>query len=276
MKLIHLRTLALLAIALLIATPAAFADVKEEETIERSAGLAAGGEVIVETTNGSIHVETWDGDEVQILARKKARADDAAEARELLSEIEVRIEESGGSVRISAEIPRSGWWGDRSATVSFELTIPSDAELNASSQNGSIEVRDLGARARLETQNGSITAKGVAGRLEADSSNGSIKAYDVQGAVQAETTNGSIKAEISTTDLGDDVRLETTNGSIELRLDADVAASISARTRNGSVSSDFEGGIQDRRRRTLDLDLNGGGTRVELKSSNGSIRLRER
>ncbi len=275
MEITRLRALGLLAVALLVA-PAAFADVKEEETIERSVGLAAGGEVIVETTNGSIHVETWDGDEVRVLARKKARADDAAEARQLLSEIEVRIDESGGSVRISAEIPRSGWWGDRSATVSFEITMPSDAELEASSQNGSIEVRELGARARLETQNGSITAKGVGGRLEAESSNGSIKAYDVQGAVQAETTNGSIKAEINGTDLDDDVRLETTNGSIELRLDAGVAASISARTRNGSVSSDFEGGIQDRRRRTLDLDLNGGGTRVELKSSNGSIRLRER
>ncbi len=282
MKMFHLRNGAsrrlssLLALALLAVAPAVWADVREEETIERSVGLGAGGEVTVETTNGSIHVETWDGDEVRVVARKKARGDDAAEAREILQQIEVQIEERGGSVKISAEIPRSGWFEGNSATVSFEITMPSDAELDASSQNGSIEVRELGAGARLETQNGSITARGVGGRLEAESNNGSIKAYDVRGAVQAETTNGSIKAEITSTDLGDDVRLATTNGSIELRLDAGVSASVTARTRNGSVSSDFEGGVQDRRRRTLDLDLGGGGPRVELKSSNGSIRLRER
>ncbi len=263
--------------AVLLAAPAALADVTEEERVERTVGLAVGGEVVVEATNGSIDVETWEGDEVRVVARKKARADDLAEARELLDQIEVLIEESGGSVRVSADIPRTGgWFGGSSATVSFEITMPTDAELDASSQNGSIEVRDLGARARLETQNGSITARGVGGPLTANSNNGSIKAWEVRGAVQAETTNGSIKAEIEGTDLGEDMKLETTNGSVELRLDADVAASIYARTRNGSVSSDFEGGVQDQRRRTLDLDLNGGGPRVEIESSNGSIRIRER
>ncbi len=270
------RVLCLLAVVLLAVTPA-WADVKEEETIERTVALAAGGEVVVEATNGSIHVETGSGDEVRVVARKKARADTVAEARELLAEVEVTIEERGGSVRIAAEIPRSSsWFGGDSATVSFEITMPEDAELDASSKNGSIEVRELGARARLETQNGSITAKGVGGRLEVESNNGSIKAYDVEGAVHAETTNGSIKAEIVAGELGEDMALKTTNGSIELRLESGVAASIYARTRNGSVSSDFPGGVQDRRRRTLDLDLNGGGPRVELESSNGSIRVRER
>ncbi len=271
------RFSSLLAIVLLTVTPAAWGDVTEEEIVERTAALAAGGEVVVEATNGSIHVETWGSDEVRVVARKKARADDVAEARELLARVEVTVEERGGKVMIAAEMPtNTSWFGGDSATVSFEITMPAGAQLDASSKNGSIEVRDLGARARLETQNGSITARGVGGPLEADSNNGSIKAFEVQGAIQAETTNGSIKAEIAGTELDDDVRLATTNGSVELRIDAGVAASITARTHNGSVSSDFPGGVQDRRKRTLDLDLNGGGPRIELKSSNGSIRVRER
>ena len=266
----------LTAAALIATTPAAWADVTEKETVEQSASLAVGGEVIVETTNGSITVDTWDSDEVRVVAIKKARADDVAEARELLEQIEVRVEEGRGSVTVSADVPRTSWRDGGSASVSFEITVPSSAELEANSKNGSIDVNDLGARARLETQNGSITADGVGGPLEISSNNGSIKAYEVEGAIQAETTNGSIKAEVTTANLDDDMRIETTNGTIELRLDAGVAASIDARTRNGSVSSDFSGGIQDKRRRTLDLDLNGGGTRIEIESSNGSIRVRER
>ena len=268
----------LLVTALLLATASVQAAVTEEETIEQTVDLAASGRVEVETTNGSIRVETWDRDQVRVVAHKKARSSSGAAASELLEAIEVRIRELGGTVRVEAELPRlrSGWFGGgSSASVAFELTIPAGAELEATSSNGAIDVRDLGAPARLETQNGSIEADGVQGALQAFSSNGRISAYDVHGAVRAETTNGAIKAEISTVDLGEDVEMKTSNGSVELRLNSGVAASVYARTRNGSVSSDFPGGIQGERRRTLELDLNGGGPRVELRSTNGSIKLRE-
>ncbi len=269
----------LLAVVSLIVGPAVWADVEEEETVERTATLGSGGRVVVETTNGSIKVESWSGSEVQVTARKKARADDSSRARELLSEIEIHVEERGGEVRIEADMPSSGmgsgWFRDESATVSFQIKMPADAELEARSRNGSIEAREIGGRTRLRTSNGSIKAFGVDGALQVESSNGSIKAYDVNGPVNASTNNGRITAEVTTDDLPEGFRMKTTSGAIELELDAGVAASISARTRNGSVSTDFPGGTQDRRRKTLELDLNGGGPRVEIESTNGSIRVRE-
>ncbi|MEM7352716.1 MAG: DUF4097 family beta strand repeat-containing protein [Acidobacteriota bacterium] len=273
------RSSCLILLALLLVAPDAWADRTEEETYEETVDLGAGGTVEVDTTNGSIRVETWDRDQVQVVARKKARARSASEAQEMLDAIEIKIRESGGTVRIEADLPRSrsGWFGGgTSANVAFELTIPADAELHASSNNGAIDVRDLGAPARLETQNGSIEADGVNGELEAFSNNGRIEADDVRGSVQAETTNGAIKVDISADALNQDVDLRTSNGSVELRLASSVAASIYARTRNGSVSSDFPGGVQDERRRSLELELNGGGPQIELKSTNGSIRVRER
>ncbi len=269
------RFTGILTIALLISTSAAWADVTEEDTFEQTVALAQSGQVEIETTNGSIRVETWDRSEVRVVARKKGRGDNASEAREMLEQIEIEVQELGGKVRVTAKLPRSGWFDNGSASVSFQLTVPAEAEVEATSSNGSIEVRGLGGRARLETDNGSIKADGVHGSLSAHSDNGTIKALDVHGAIEAETTNGAINAEIATADLAEDVSLETTNGSIELRLDAGVAASVHGRTRNGSVSTDFPGGTQDRRKKTLDLDINGGGPRIELESSNGSIRVRQ-
>ena len=197
----------------------------------------------------------------------------------MLDETVIRVEGGSGKVDIEAETPQSssGWFGGNSGSVSvsFQVTIPTDAQLVANSHNGGIEVNDVGGEAQVETHNGSIKIDGVAGSLEANSNNGTIQARNIQGAVRAETTNGSIKAEITTADLDEDVVMSTTNGSVELRLEPGVAASVYARTRNGSVSSDFDGGIQDRRKRTLDLDINGGGPRIELESTNGSIRVRE-
>ncbi len=262
--------------AFLLLSSSASADVTKEDTFEKTVDLAMTGAVEVETTNGSIEVKTWNQPSVQVVAYKKARANNSSQAERLLEEIEIRVQELGGKVRIESELPRSGWFDDSSTSVAFEITIPADAELDARSQNGAIEVRDLGGPAKLDTQNGAISARGVQGALEMHSSNGAINARDVHGAIQAETTNGRINADIASTSLAEDVSLKTSNGSVELRIDPGVAASVYARTRNGSVSSDFKGGTMDSRRRTLELDLNGGGPRIELKSSNGSIRLRER
>ena len=270
------RSFPILLAAALAAAPTALADFTEEEVFETTATLDSGGRVEIEAKNGSIRVETGAGSEVRVTARKKARADSAARARELLQETEVRVDERGGTVKIDAEVPRSGWMSDESVTVSYELVIPADAELEAKTANGSIEAREIGGRAWLTTNNGSIKARGVGGPLEAESNNGSIHARDVRGSVRAETNNGSIEAEIISPGLDDGVRLKTNNGSVELTLSAGVAASIDARTRNGKVTSDFPGGTQDERKRTLKLELAGGGPRVELESTNGSIRLRER
>ncbi len=252
------------------------ADVTKEDTFERTVDLAMTGEVEIETTNGSIEVNTWDRAEVQVVARKKARANSASRAESMLKDIEIHVRELGGKVHIEAELPRSGWFDDSSTSVAFKITIPADAELDAKSQNGAIEVSDLGGSAKLDTQNGAISVRGVHGALKVNSSNGAISARDIHGAIQAETTNGRINADIATANLAEDVSLKTSNGSVELRVDAGIAASVYARTNNGSVSTDFEGGIMGERRRTLEIDLNGGGPRVELRSSNGSIRLRER
>ncbi len=267
--------LSLLSNVTLTITDAIRADVEEEETVENSVSLGAGGEVIVLTYNGGIRVGTWDKNEVRIEARKCAGGRDADEARELLEQTEIQIEERGNSVRISAEPPRSHGIVDSLVKVSFEILVPSDAQLRARTKNGGIAVRGLSNRTRLETKNGSVTAQDVTGPMELETKNGSIKASDVQDSLRARTSSGSIRVAIDGTDLGDGVRLETKNGSIGLRLDSNVAASISARSRNGSVTSLLEGKVKLKKssRHSLALDVNGAGPWIDLENSNGSIRI---
>lgn len=265
--------------ALLLLSSSAFAwwgddDEKAEEMYEETVALSAGGAVDVKCHNGSIKVSTWDRDEVEIRAKKKATAGSVAAAEERLREISVRVDKTGERVSISAVIPK--WKGGGSGSVQFDLKIPRGARLEADTHNGSIEVRELGGEARLDTHNGSVKAYGVQGDLEIETHNGSITAEDVGGAIRAHTNNGSITAEMGAETLARDTSFETTNGSVTLTLNPNLAATIDARTTNGSVKSDFPGGFQDKRKKTLDLDLNGGGPRIELESRNGSIRIRER
>ena len=57
---------------------------------------------------------------------------------------------------------------------------------------------------------------------------------------------------------------------------ADIRADLSARTTNGSVQTDFPVTVQGTfRKNRLEGELNGGGASIELRTTNGGIRIRE-
>jgi len=102
---------------------------------------------------------------------------------------------------------------------------------------------------------------------------------DVSGRIEVETTNGAIRTELARTGGDQRVDLETTNGSITLALPRDIRATVEASTTNGSIHSDFPIEVQgpSRRERTrATVHINGGGGLMELRTTNGGIRIVER
>lgn len=246
----------------------------EEEVIERTVDLGAGGELEIESVNGSITIEAWDRSEVEIIAHKRARSK-RGDSAALLREIEVDIRESAGRLEIETLLPRNkGWSKGTSYGVEYQLRVPREIKVDASSTNGGIDIDGVSGEVLLRTVNGRIDAMDIDGDLEASSTNGGIRARRISGRVDASTTNGGIDAEMLTGSLSQDVEFSTTNGSIELGVDAGLAATIDARTSNGTVSGSLiEGSWDDRRKKSAKFDLNGGGPRIMLRATNGRIRL---
>lgn len=266
-----------LIVIVALGTGAVWADVTEEEPFERTVAIARGGRVSLENTNGHVYVETWNRDEVLVSATKRVRARDGGDVLDVLREIEVRLSETAGGVTIESALPRGGWRRGISASVEYELKVPASVSLDLKSTNGKIEVEGVNGEARLRTTNGGIRAARLGGRLDAETTNGKIEALEVAGPLMAETTNGAIEAELTAGTLTEDVELTTTNGSVSLTLAASVAARIDARADNGSVKSDLAlGTIHHEKRNALAGVLNGGGPTIRVRTSNGSISLRER
>jgi len=76
----------------------------------------------------------------------------------------------------------------------------------------------------------------------------------------------------------DPILLETTNGGVTLALPEKAKATVTASCTNGGISvgslDNFE--VSEKSRRHLEGKLNGGGTSVELHTTNGGVRLRSR
>lgn len=273
-----------LAVGLLLLVPAGqvSADwgwnskVKETEDFERTVAFDDHGRLAIETLNGSIEIETWNRDEVEIRATKEARARDSETARELLAATEIVIDE-GRDLEIRVERPGGEWRSGRkgSVSVNFVLMVPSNTNLEAQTTNGNVSIVELEGPARVKTTNGTVDVRGIGGDANIRTTNGSIRARDLRGHFEGSTTNGSIDAELTTASLDEDVHLETTNGSVELAISPALSASVIARAHNGRVSSDLAGHEVSKKRGFLEVELGGGGPRIEIRTTNGRVTLRE-
>src|SRR5579862_4994469 len=116
--------------------------------------LSSGGRVSLEGFNGSIEIQGWDQNTVQVDGAKYAGTPDR------LSQLQIIIDAQPSSVRIRAEHPIArGHSGAR-----FSLRVPRHAILDRiTTSNGEIRVEDVDGQSFIRTSNGQVTVRGVKG-----------------------------------------------------------------------------------------------------------------
>lgn len=243
-----------------------------EEVVERSAEFQPGGRLSLVNVNGEISIGTWDRHEVTMKAEKRAGAGSEEEARLLLEETTVQFDRTEDRIDIRTELPKR----KRNVRVAYTLTVPEEIDLTLRSANGGIQANDVSGAVDAKTTNGSIEVAGITGVVKARTTNGNVDLSEVLGPIGANTTNG--KVEVAISELSEephDIRASTTNGGIEVSLPRGLKAHLKASTVNGSIDSDFPVTVKGRIGKSVDEAINGGGRLIDLKTTNGSIRLKE-
>lgn len=240
----------------LLATGSLFASVTEEETF--SFKLNDGGRFSISNVNGSMVVTGGNGDNVEIIATKKA------DNQKDLDKIEIKISSSPDEIVVETELGESNHWfshGNNSASVKYEVIVPAGARLDS-----------------VDTVNGSVNISGMRGKVVAESVNGDLEISDLQGDVDLSTVNGSIEAGFDMLGEQQRVKVETVNGRVTMYLPSDADVEVSADTLNGGINaSDF--GLETDKG-FVGSDLNGkignGSARLNIDTVNGAIKIRKK
>jgi hypothetical protein len=206
--------------------------------------------------NGGVTVIGWDRNEIRLLARIQtwSRRDDP---EAFVGDIEVIT--SGREIR--ADGPRSRALGRNAGwSVSYELTVPRETNLDLESTNGGITITDVTGNLDFRTTNGGIHLAGVAG--------------DVRG----HTTNGGVHVELDGDRWsGRGLDVQTTNGGVTLDIPERFQADLEIGTTNGGFRVDFPITLQGRiDRRRIRTELNGGGPLIRAMTTNGGVTVRRR
>ncbi len=270
------------------------------EGLHEVVSVELGGTLYVNLDLGSVEVESHDAETVEIEAQATGWAPEL---------VVFWLDREGNDVYLEAAAEH--WlpgilFGRR---VRVRARVPRRYSLDVFTRGGHVRMRQIGGRVAAETRGGSIELRRVDGSALLRTSGGKIEAEDVRGHVRAGTRGGRIEV----TRVQGDAELRTSGGRIEcrgmagrveaktsggrIRTDFDAAASGSIATSGGPIEVSFASGA----RVSLDActrggqvrvdhpiqvsgtrsssrvvgEINGGGPELRLRTSGGSIHVRE-
>jgi hypothetical protein len=242
------RVLALFAGTLCLALPSS---ANVNQVFRETYKLPAGGHFQLDNVNGSVHVEGWDRDEVEIQAVKSSQND----ARDL-DQVKIEVESHPGEVDVHTRYP-SGQGAE--VAVEYHIHVPNRVLL-----------------ASVQTVNGSLQIHGVDGGGELRSVNGDVEVTDSSGRFNAKTTNGDLRLELRQLVGGAPMNLETVNGSVVVGVPSNASADFNVHNMNGDLYSEFPvtSTVALPGSRAFHGRLGrGGGGAISVRTVNGGIRL---
>jgi putative adhesin len=205
----------------------------------------------VETGSGSVEVHRGGSNQVHVVGRIYVSEWFSGNADEKVKKLESNppIQQSGNDIRIGhIDDPEL----KHNVSVSYEITVPANTQLHASSGSGNEIISDLtgpveantgsgdlkcsniGAGVRAHTGSGDIEISGANGSVYARTGSGSIHAMNIGGGFDGETGSGHLTLEQSAPG---SVRAETGSGGLELR---NVKGSLQAQAGSGDIKVEGE------------------------------------
>ncbi len=181
---------------------------------------------------------------------------------------EIKVDTSGGDLnfgQIHGDIHGDTSGGDITAK-------DCDGATNLDTSGGRIEVTGGRGKLNVDTSGGNVTVLNRVGDTKVESSGGKLRLGNISGKLNAETSGGSVSA-ILPSPVAGDVRLETSGGGITVVTPSNASLTIDAETSAGSVRSDLPIANVRRDDDSLKGTINGGGTKLVLRSSAGSIEI---
>ena len=220
---------------------------------DQSYPLQPGGTFELQNVNGTVEVDGWDRDAIEVHAVKTAKVKESD-----LERVSIEVDAKPSAVSVITRYPQNE---GVEVAVEYIIHVPHGAHVE-----------------HLGTVNGTLRIAGVDVVEDLRTVNGNIEVYEGGGPVHAQTTNGNVHLELAhmaaTRGEKGEATAETTNGSLLLAVPSDTQADVEAKCMNGNFSSELPLALESGLRpREIHGKLGTGGTPIHLHTVNGAIRV---
>src|SRR5258707_250000 len=209
--------------------------------------LQPGGSFELQNVNGTVEVQGWDRNEVEVRAVKTAKQKESD-----LERVSIEVDAKPDAVSVATRYPQNE---GVEVTVDYTIHVPHSARVE-----------------HIGTVNGTLRIAGVELVEDLHTVNGNIEVFESGGSVHAHTTNGNVHLELAHLQDKTGATAETTNGSLVLAVPSDMQADVEARCLNGNFYSELPITMESSQRpREMHGKLGRGGAPIHLRTVNGGI-----
>jgi len=219
------------------------------QEVRKTYPMRADGTFELNNVNGTVRIEGWDKDEVEVRAIKSTPEDGS-----LLDLVAIEVDATADGFSVSTHYPQEQ---GVEVAVDYVVYVPRHAQLS-----------------RVNNINGAVRVFSSESLGELHTVNGNIEIYESSGDVHAHTINGNVYLELKHANDAKGASVETTNGSVLLAIPQDLPAELEARCMNGRFSSDLPMVMKgEAQPRTVHGERGHGGAPIHLGTVNGTIRV---
>ena len=255
-----------LFLALLILTPFSIINGQDQE---KSFTVKKGDTFDLSTHMGNIKIDAWGKNEVKVVVKniKSSELD------------KLTMEQTSNKVKVEFK-------GRESNRISFEITIPSELDLDLATGGGNIALEnDLKGTIDASTGGGNISAQNISGKTDLSTAGGNIKVGNINSTADISTAGGDLKigdingtADLSTAggnvkvgNVGGNADISTAGGNISVDV-IDGNADVS--TAGGNIKVDKVSGTADINTAGGNISLSGATGKVDVNTAGGNISLK--
>jgi len=246
----------------------------------------AGGDIKIREIRGRAEVETSGGDITASGIQSFFRGETAGGDIRLEDCFDsVYVSTSGGDIEIFGT--KKGVYA-RTAGGDIKI-VNTRGAVEARTSGGDVNIRRVGGNVEAKTAGGDIEVEEVEGGTAVKTSGGGIEVTQAKGWVEAHTAGGDIRVEMTPTDYQRDhhADLKTAGGDVTLIIPPDLPATLDLEIKlqnvgweRYTISSDFPLSIEQEDRGWTRIirargDINGGGDRIRIRTTNGNITVRK-
>ncbi|HYC58109.1 MAG TPA: hypothetical protein VEK79_00940 [Thermoanaerobaculia bacterium] len=169
---------------------------------------------------------------------------------------------------------------DRRWHVSYRIHVPRNAEVEVTTKNGPLALRDVDGTIVARSSNGPLSLDNVSGDVEATTTNGPLSISGGSGNVKARASNGPLSIDLDGNSwLNGSLEASTKNGPLSVRLPRGYNSGVVVESSGRSPFScraegcrSFDDDDDDNHRR---VELGNGRTDVRVSTVNGPVTIRE-
>lgn len=259
-----------LAAALVLLRCMAFTGSAAADDWSKTYDLTGKPELRVQASDASVRVETWDQNKIE--ARVTTRGWKIGNGG---LEIVERQQANAVEIELREHHRMHVSFGIEAHRTELEIHMPRSAKVNVRTEDGNIVANGLEGELEFSNGDGRLELNDLEGSLHAHTGDGSVRASGRFDELELKTSDGRVELEArpgSTLRQAWDVR--TSDGSVTMRVPGDLAADVELHTGDGHITTNIpivvEGSFSGH---DLRGKMNGGGNRLTVRTSDGSVTL---